>query len=215
MAAKRTPVKLKLPSMVLIECWIKGTRPMLQHRFSDDAEEALKATTRRVKVKIGTPREEAEKVVYRDDQGNIYMLGAWVEAMLKEVGSNHKQKGNRKSLKYIMAAAAIVNEETILLYDEPPNGAQRKPKVLKEFEVDSRPVVIPSTKGRVMRHRPRLDKWAACFTVQINEDIIDSDTIHQLMAEGGVQNGLGDYRIQKGGRFGSFAIVSWKEINAS
>ena len=30
-----------------------------------------------------------------------------------------------------------------------------------DAEVDSRPVVIPSTKGRIMRHRPKLETWQA------------------------------------------------------
>lgn len=205
----------------LFEVWIQGTAPMLQHRFSEDAEVSSGKGTRRVQINKETPREQAEKVCYRETNGNgqtsgaLYFPGASISRAMREAGSAHKQKGSRKSIKYIVPAAAIVVEDAMPLFVAPPSKTHPKPKRVKDFEVDSRRVVIPSTKGAIMRHRPRLDEWASRFTLRINEDVLDEETIKMLLDESGLQQGLGDFRPSCGGPFGTFTVVSWKEITGS
>lgn len=86
-----------------------------------------------------------------------------------------------------------------------------KGKPLDNFEVDSRPVVIPSTKGRIMRHRPKIEKWQAEIPLEIDTGVLPVATIHQLLEEGGRRIGIGDYRPEKTGPYGRFAVVSWNE----
>ena len=126
--------------------------------------------------------------------------------MLREAGVAHKQRGSRKSLKYIPAGRSFwCSTKSSLLLDREGNR-------LTTFEVDSRPVVIPSTKGRIMRHRPRLNTWGLEVSLEVDQTMIESETIHQLLEEGGRRLGLGDYRPERGGPFGRFSVVSWKEL---
>lgn len=141
---------------MLVNVEIQGISALLQHRFGEQAEGDLEKSSRTVAVKRGTPREEAEKVAYRAKDGTFYFPGQAIARLLREAGTNHKQRGSRRSLKYIIPAAVLVPEDTITIGDG--NGG-----LAKDFEVDSRPVVIPSTKGRIMRHRPRFDEWNAKF----------------------------------------------------
>lgn len=188
--------------MKIIAVKIKGVTSYLQHRFNEGAE--LPGTTRHVLVNRGTPREEAEKVTYRDRQGRFYFPGAAIGRLLREAGGGHKLKGTRKSAKYVVPAAVLVLEDAIILC----NG-DGKPAL--DFEVDSRPVVIPATKGRVMRHRPRFDQWSASFTLRINDTVLPVDFVQRLLTEGGEQIGIGDFRPEKGGPFGCFNVIEWKE----
>lgn len=181
-------------------CLISGISPLLQHRFSETEE--VQRNSRKVHIKAEDPREVAEKSAYRNDDGHLYIPGAAVARMLREAGGAHKQRGSRKSLKYIIPASVLVLDEIILLRDS--DGGP-----LTDFEVDSRPVVIPATKGRIMRHRPRLNSWAAEFSLEIDEDSLDSTTVYQLLTEAGSKIGLGDYRPEKGGPFGRFQAVRW------
>jgi hypothetical protein len=185
---------------------IKGTTALLQHRFSEQDE--LPEATRKVHVKRQDPRTAAEACSYRNNKGELYLPGAAIARMLREAGGAHKQRGSRKSLKYIVPAAILVPDDIILLRDE-----QSEP--LTNFEVDSRPVVIPSTKGRIMRHRPRLNAWWMEFNLEIDEDSIDPETVHLLLTEGGQKLGLGDFRPEKGGPFGRFQVVLWSEEGAT
>ena len=102
-------------------------------------------------VDRGTPREQAEKASYRDKENRFYFPGAAFSRLLREAGSNHKLRGSRKSAKYVVPAAVRVGEDAVLIRNG--DGAL----LAKDFEVDSRPVVIPATKGRIMAHRPRWD----------------------------------------------------------
>lgn len=181
-------------------CVISGLTPLLMHRFSETAD--LGSTTRKIHITAEDPREVAERVAYRNADGALYVPGAAIAAMLREAGAAHKQRGSRKSLKYIIPAATLVVEDQIVLRD-----VQGEP--LMQFEVDSRPVVIPSTKGRIMRHRPRVNQWSAEFTIEIDETMIEATTVHQLISEGGMKHGVLDNRVGTGGSFGRFHIVSW------
>jgi hypothetical protein len=85
--------------------------------------------------------------------------------------------------------------------------------LITDYEVDSRPVTIPSTKGRVMRHRARLNEWAFRINMRINDQILSEDIVRRLMSEGLQQIGIGDFRPEKGGPFGVSDLVSWQQQN--
>ncbi|NQY92277.1 MAG: hypothetical protein HRT46_11575 [Deltaproteobacteria bacterium] len=192
--------------MKTFQVLIQGLTPILQHRFSDDAQVNSGRATRAVNIKNETPREQAEKVSYRTNEGFLYHPGAAIMRLLRDAGSAHKQRGSRKSCKYIVPAAVRVAQ------DQVPLLAMDGETPLKDFEVDSRAVVIPSTKGRIMRHRPRCDEWMARFDLVINEDVLGVDTIRQFLDEGGQRIGIGDFRPEKGGPFGVFQVNLWEEL---
>jgi hypothetical protein len=73
-------------------------------------------------------------------------------------------------------------------------------------------VTIPATKGRVMRYRPRFNEWGAEWTMVINENLMGLDLAHQLLAEGGQQSGIGDFRPQHRGPFGTFRVTKFEEM---
>lgn len=190
--------------MKIFKVEIQGITALLQHRFGEQAEEP--GAARKVLIQRGTPREEAEKVVYRNAKGEFYFPGAAIGRLLREAGSGHKLKGTRRSAKYVVPAAVLVMGDEVRIL----NGDGKTP--VRDFEVDSRPVTIPATKGRVMRHRPRFDIWSATFDVRVNEQILPPEFVQTLLTEGGQQIGIGDYRPEKGGPFGVFNVTSWKEI---
>ena len=188
----------------VIDISIKGITPLLQHRFSEAAEVSGGKATRTVVRTDETPRESADKVCYRNKEGEFYMPSTCIHRMLIEAGGNHKLKGSRKSAKYVVSGAVQMTSDSIII----GNGDGKTP--IKDFEVDSRPVVIPATKGRIMRHRPRFDDWSSNFSLRINEDLLPEDFVHQLLDEGGLQGGIGDFRPQKFGPFGTFLVTGWK-----
>ncbi len=181
---------------------IVGTSPMLQHKFDESFETGK--STRTVIQEHGTPREQAEKVVYRNDK-TFYFPSTWVTGSLREAGSNHKLRGSRKSAKFIVPAAVRVLEIDIPLR----NGDGQ---LVKDYEVDSRPITIPATKGKIMRHRPRFDCWSAEFNLIINTEMLTEEFVQKLLTEAGQSQGIGDFRPNKSGSFGCFRITGWKPI---
>jgi hypothetical protein len=184
--------------MKVVRVQIVGVTSLLQHRFTESAQAGT--PTRATLVQRPLPREQAAEVAYKNSRGEFYFPGAAISRMLREAGGAHKMKGTRKSLKYIIPAGVLVmdDEVTIRADDDKP---------MKDFEIDSRPVTIPATKGRIMRHRPRFDGWRATLAIRVNEKVIPVETVHLLLTEGGEQIGIGDFRPEKGGPFGTFRIA--------
>jgi hypothetical protein len=192
-------------SFLLIEAWTTGSTPMLCHRAT---EEALSGRTRSNNPgETEDPRVIAERAVYRLPDKQLAIPGSAVARMLREAGGSHKAKGSRKSLKYLVPACVIILDDLLGLYLH-----NRKTRVM-DYEVDSRPVTIPSTKGRVMRHRARVNEWAFKARLRVNCDIMDEAMVRRLMAEGLVQIGLGDYRPERGGPFGVSDLTAWDIIS--
>lgn len=183
-----------------IKVTIKGLAPILMHRFGEDAEAAVGSGVRvSLRSNGASPREVAEKKCYKDNQGNLYLPGSNILACIVGVGIYHKAgRVKLTTQKSSLIPAGITVEELIC-----PFGT-------KDFEVDSRAVVIPSTGGRVMQHRPRLDDWQLAFTLDVDEEMFSEKTVRLLVSDAGRKIGLGDYRPQRKGPFGRFSVTNWE-----
>lgn len=181
---------------------IRGITPLLIHRFGEEAETS--GRTRKVEIQQRDPREEARKVAYIAPDGTFYFSAFAITGAMGNAGSNHKSRGSRKSLRFVVPSAVRLLADTITIM----NG--KGPA--KDFEVDSRPVTIPATKGRIMRHRPRFNEWGAQFELLVDDSILGIDTAHQLLSEAGQQIGIGDFRPEKRGPFGTFRVTKFEEV---
>lgn len=144
-------------------------------------------------------KEQAELSAYRDPQTKqLYIPGLNIQRALVSAASYSKGKG-RSSLSRTVAATFLINPERILLG-------------LKTYEVDSRPVVVPATKGRVMRHRPKLDKWKIKFILEYDPVLLSAIQVRRIVDDMGSKVGLLDFRPEKKGPFGRCQITNWKEL---
>ena len=187
--------------MISISVRIEGNTPLLMNRFTEDAEIAVSSgTSAAVKSRSKlSPREQAEKKRYVDDKGNLYLPGPNIFACLIQAGTFHKiGKSKVTTLKSSLIPAGLSVTEIVC-----PLGT-------KEFEVDSRSVVIPATGGRIMCHRPRLDSWGCDFTLEVDDDMFHPDFVREIVEDAGRKVGLGDFRPARKGPFGKFAITGWK-----
>lgn len=187
--------------MKTVEVTIKGVSPLIINRFkeNDEQPEAVKKST---KKDYGTPREQAEATPYRDEKdGKLWLPTIWITGTIRTVASDYKLPGTRKSVKSVSGGAVVPVEEKMYFIED---------YSLKDIEVDSRPVVIQ--RARIMRHRARLEKWSVTVQLQVDEEIIPLDHVHQILNDAGRRAGLGDYRPQKGGPFGRFSVTKWKEL---
>lgn len=62
--------------------------------------------------------------------------------------------------------------------------------------------------GTDIRFRPQFNNWSMTFTIQYNENIYSIEQIINFINLGGFSCGLGEMRIEKGGNFGSYEVVS-------
>ena len=191
--------------MAIIHVEIKGTYALLQSRFGATAEAGLIEETRTIKKKALTPREEAEESCYRAKDGSLYHPASAILSALCEAGSEFKQKGSRKNLKFLIPAAVRLMDDVIPLLD-------LAGKPLKDFDIDARRVVNKSTKGAHICHRARIENWLSRFELKIFDDVIDPDTVHTLLSRAGERVGIGAFRpVPSKGPFGVFMVTKWAE----
>ncbi len=187
--------------MKTISVEIRGITPLLIHRFTEQSEQ--QKNSRKMKIDKIDPREEALKVAYIASDGTYYFSAASIPGCMGNAGANHKMRGSRKSLRFVVPSAVRITEDTVTIM----NGSGPA----KDFEIDARPVTIPATKGRIMRYRPRFNEWGAKFNLMVNDDLLDIDTAHQLLNEAGLTIGIGDFRPEKRGPFGTFRVTKFEE----
>jgi len=184
-----------------IKVTIQGVTPLLMNRFHEENEVKVQSGVSAVSIAgKGTPREQATKKAYMDTDGNLYIPGPNIFSCIVQAGTFHKVgKSKITTVKSSLVPAGISILDIVC------------PLGVKEFEVDSRSVVIPSTGGRIMAHRPRLDEWATTFTLDVDTAMFDLKTVRLLVDDAGKKVGLGDFRPARKGPFGKFVVTGWEE----
>jgi len=185
---------------MIIRVEIEGQTPLLMNRFTEESEIKISAGTSPVAVGTkGSPREQATKKAYADDKGNLYIPGPNLFSCIIQAGTFHKAgKAKVTTLKSSLIPAGMAVLDVVC------------PLNTKDFEVDSRSVVIPSTGGRIMCHRPRLDTWKLGFRLDVDEAMFPAAFVRLLIDDAGRKVGLGDFRPARKGPFGKFAVTGWK-----
>lgn len=173
---------------------ITGITPLLMNRFNIDDQNVKKE-------KNLTPREAAQKLCYEDEQKRLYYPTTNIYACIIEAGKFHKD-GKVKvttARSSLIPAGVMIDGETIYF------------KIPETWEVDSRSVVVPSTGGRIVCHRPRLDTWCLEFTLTLDLKMFSPKFIRTLIDDAGSKVGLGDFRPARKGIFGRFVVTNWRE----
>lgn len=170
---------------------ITGVSPLLMNRFID--ESGIK------RDKSLTAREEAEKTAYLTEEGKLYYPPENILSCIMSGGRFHKDgKTKITTARSSLVPAGVSVVDKILYFSQPSS-----------FEVDSRAVVIPSTGGRIMKHRARLDDWVLEFNLTLDTAIFHEKTLRAIIDDAGSKCGLGDFRPERKGYFGRFVVTKW------
>jgi len=171
---------------------IRGTRPLLMNScrcMIEDKENKPSRGKKEISLK-----EEAEKLLYLDKEGNIVVPALTILACLRKSATNFKVPGRgKKTFKDFIYSGVKIEPREIPLVTE--NG----------WEVDLQPVVI--NRARVIRARPRFDEWKLNFETEILDVIITPSTLKEILVDAGKYNGLLDFRPL----FGLFEVTKFEK----
>jgi hypothetical protein len=166
---------------------ISGISPLLMHSYPLTPIEAIEKKTK---------EEQAEFASYRvPETKELYVPGVAMQRALVAGAAYSKGKG-RASLAKPAAACLLIAQQYLGLG-------------VSEFIIDARPVVIPATKGRVVRYRPRLDTWSISFELSYDDTLMTATQVRQIVDDTGKHVGILDFRPEKKGPFGRFVVTSW------
>lgn len=187
-----------------IEIEIEGATPLLCNRFNEAAQEAASSGNRSSAAAgdKGTPREQAERKLYIGHDGVPMIPQPNLLRCLVDGGRFHKigrAQVTTKESSMLYACLDIHGTEIIIHHREP-------------WRVDTRAVVVPSTKGRILTHRPLFDDWKLAFTVALDKDLLAVSLLRKIVDDAGKRVGLGDYRPARKGPYGRFNVTKWNVV---
>ena len=166
---------------------IQGISPLLMNRFP---MEPIKAIEKKPK------EEQAEIAAYRDDKKKLFIPAMNIHRALISAATYSKGKG-RASLQKPVAACVMVGPDYVIMTPQ-------------KYVVDARPVVVPATKGRVVRYRPKFEDWGLKFDIEFDDELLKASELREVVDNCGRLVGLADFRPEKKGPFGRFSVTSWK-----
>lgn len=180
---------------------IQGVTPLLCNRFTDSAQ--ISATAGHRTAMIGeqpSPHDQAEARLYVNEahlpiipQPNLFRCLIDAGKFFK----SGKSKLTTQSTSLLPSCLAIAEIEIPIVHREP-------------WSVDTRPVRIPSTGGRILCHRPCFQDWCLHFTCEVDGGLIVASLVRELVDSAGKRIGLGDFRPDRKGPFGRFVVTRWE-----
>lgn len=185
-----------------IKIEITGITPLLLHRFTDEAAANATDSTRSSiqSGDRGTPREQAEPSLYTYE-GKPIIPGPNLFRAIIDGGKFFKAgKSKITTQKSSLIPSCVSIEEIVIPI-----------KHKKPWEVDTRPIRIPATGGRILRHRPRFDDWALTFSLSVDTDTLGTKLLREIIDATGKKIGLGDFRPDCKGMYGKFVVTKWQE----
>lgn len=189
------------------EVTIKGIRPLIMHngRLSDPLDEHTKrlkaASKQRNKSDddhVHVARLEFEGSLYHDEKIGPYLPSDNLQAMI-ENGSKRRKLG--KVFKAHVGVDMPLDAPGFALkYKGPRDVAALWEN--RDF-VLAKPVRVGTS--RVIRTRPRFPTgWTLTFRVEVLDDGVTKDQLHQAITDAGLYEGAGDWRP----RYGRFVVES-------
>lgn len=189
-------------NMLRANVTIRGTRPLLWHRFGPDALPLEKQERLGV---AGHDPSEWRRTVTATTEGQLYVDSSYVFGCLRDA-AKHTKKG-RGSIQALVVATLQVAESIVLIDRYLPDGLNSLPTdpTLPVY-LDIRGVVNPSTRMRNVRYRVAASPgWQCGFTLEWDCTIVDRNQMQAVLVDAGRLVGIGNGRSVGMGRF---AIIS-------
>lgn len=184
----------------IISITIQGKTPLLCNRFTDEAQMSATSGTRAsIATASKKPKDAAAEKLYQDDNGVLGIPQPNLFRCIIDAGKFFKVGRNKVTTtkSSLIPACVAVSPIFIPLIHEQP------------WTVDSRPVRIPATGGRIIAHRPKFDDWGLTFEAELDEDTMTEDLFRDIVDAAGSKIGLGDFRPDNKGPFGKFLVTNW------
>jgi hypothetical protein len=186
--------------MYMIDVKVRGVAPLLQHRFPMPD---LKDMSKGGKIQTGATdySQEWRAYFYSTPGGELYQPASHLEAAMVKAAVNFKITGRRgKTYKDLFLSAVFVAPEEILHGLKSPDELDTDGD--KQLYLDMRPVIV--NRARIVRIRPAFKAgWELEFTIEVIDDQVAPELVHDVLNLAGKTVGIGDYRP----KFGRFMVT--------
>lgn len=180
---------------------IRGTAPLVVHAWSTKAKEMMlaKQQGKRLRKEAKDPQADFEASRYRmaDGDGDGFPVTAFKKATIsgggRIFGKAVKMTELRQNLLFLADGLSVDGMQVVRLDTAPP--------VMREDNVR----LTGTTPD--LRYRAMYEKWGCTLRIEFIPSLIDLASVVALVDAGGTC-GVGEWRPEKNGSFGTFEVVS-------
>lgn len=181
---------------------IIGTTPLIMHRFSEKAKKKMLDAMqgRKTPKENKDPKAEYEAALYRLEDGNP---GFPVSAFkLATVGA----------ARFYGKEVTMVGLRQVLWFSgEVGDDGRALTEIVGEYAMRE-DVVTVGRGGTDLRYRPEFREWTANLNITYVTSALTRDSVLSLVDAGGMGVGVGEWRPERGGDFGTYRVDPDKEV---
>src|SRR3990172_9413127 len=164
---------------------LEGATPLLCNKFTDKAQMQATAGTGISTVGgRGAPAEIAESKFYLDLDGDPCIPQPNIFRAILDAGKYFKAGKSKVTTQKSSLIPSCVDVE----------GVTIKIQHKEPWAIDTRPVRIPATGGRILCHRPCFHDWKIKFDVVLDTTVLGVKMFREIVDKCGRAIGLGDFR---------------------
>lgn len=182
---------------------IVGTTPLIQQRFSEKAKRQLldNMQGRKSPKQPRDPQADYEAAFYRLKDGTFgHPVTAFKDAT---VGAARFYPRNSVTMTGL--------RQSVFFRGEPGTDGLSLIRIIGEPTMRE-DVVRVNRGGTDLRYRPQFTEWATTLEVTYVTLLLTRDSVLSLIDAGGMGIGVGEWRPERGGDFGTFRIDPTKDI---
>lgn len=185
-----------------LEVPIVGTAPLIVHRFSEKAKRQMLDATqgRKTPKEPKDPHAEYDAAFYRMKDGESFGFPA--------VAFKKATVGAARFYGKDVSMAAL--KQCMFFKGEP--GADGQGLFPVSGEPQMREDVVTVGRGSDLRYRPEFVEWSTTLTVTYVLSSLTRSSILSLIDAGGMGVGVGEWRPEKGGDFGTYRIDPTRDV---
>lgn len=220
-------MRVPAPNIQLMRVDISGTAPLIFHKWSEKAKrqirekQAKKATAGR---EVRKPTAEYLESFYYNTKGNVAFPANSLKQAL--VGAARNIEGI--TMAELRGAVFVMGDTEDGMLEVLVKGKPFKPQEPKMYDDDeARPESIlgydPKAENEVqmredmvrvgmgsadLRYRGQVKEWSMKVLVRFNANKLSAEQVVNLLQYAGFSSGLGEWRPERNGDFGTFEVTS-------
>lgn len=193
LAKKEVVFQIPAPNIKLMQVKIQGTSPLIYHKWDEKAIRMIldKQQKKAPKAKEArNPEEEYEKSFYYDSEGNI----AFPARNIKQAIVGSARFINGVPMTVLRGAIFVRGDKDGMI------------KVDYEEKTMREDMVTIGMGSADIRFRGQVDGWSMDIMVEYDADILSAEQVLNLLHRAGFSQGLGEWRPERNGEFGTFSV---------
>jgi len=190
---------IEVPELIpqLIKVTLKGTNSLIQHKFSQKAKMQILAKQQKkvTEREVRNPKKEYEESKYKTKSGKIAIPALWVKLAIVDAVRNV----DGLTMTLVRGAVFVRGDKDGLI-------------PLRYVEERNREDVVRIGRGSTdLRYRCEVLDWECDVEITYNPHVLSAAQVLNLLKIGGYSVGLGEWRPQRNGDFGTFEVLKGKK----